>query len=114
MIDLSNSIGHQVLVLLDLWVMVATLQHPILLSITADQVIDKQAHLISLSPPPPLAFLVTVEDTKRKVYSVESNSSLPFQVYYNMLVNVNRGAQGDKQTSTFDYAHAVIFFFRKT
>lgn len=53
MIDLSDSIGHRALVLLDLWVMVATLQHPILLSITADQVIDKQAHLISAFPHPP-------------------------------------------------------------
>lgn len=44
MTDLSNSTGHQVLALPAHWVMVATLQHPILLSITADQVIENHPH----------------------------------------------------------------------
>lgn len=47
MTDLSSSTGHQVLALLAHWAMVATLQPPILLSITADQVIEKQPYLFS-------------------------------------------------------------------
>lgn len=40
MTDLSSSTGRQVLALLAHWAMVATLQPPILLSITADQVME--------------------------------------------------------------------------
>lgn len=47
MTDLSSSTGRQVLALLARWAMVATLQHPILLNITADQVIEKQPYLFS-------------------------------------------------------------------
>ena len=47
MTDLSSSTGHQVLALLARWATVATLQPPILLSITADQVIEKQPYLFS-------------------------------------------------------------------
>jgi len=47
MTDLSSSTGRQVLALLAHWAMVATLQPPILLSITADQVIEKQPYLYS-------------------------------------------------------------------
>lgn len=47
MTDLSSSTGHQALALLARWATVATLQLPILLSITADQVIEKQPHLFS-------------------------------------------------------------------
>lgn len=46
MTDLSSSTGHQVLALLARWAMVAILQPPILLSTTADQVIEKQAFIL--------------------------------------------------------------------
>lgn len=47
MTDLSSSTGHQVPALPAPWAMVGTPPPPILLSITADQVIEKQPYLFS-------------------------------------------------------------------
>lgn len=70
MTDLSSSTGRQVLALLARWATVATLQPPILLSITADQVIEKQPYVFSRFFHY-LSYVVSRVDSGRQEFKVE-------------------------------------------